>query len=173
MRCVLALVIVCAVAASPAFAQQVPQPPKPCATPEYRQFDFWVGDWDVTTPEGRPAGTNRVERILGGCALLENWESHGAGAGKSLTLYEASEKRWNQTWVDATGNRVVLTGGLEGARMVLANTWTAADGKRMRSDLSWTPHPDGTVRQVWRESQDDGQTYQTTFDGTYTRRRQP
>jgi hypothetical protein len=26
-------------------------PPAPCSAPESRQFDFWIGDWDVFTPE--------------------------------------------------------------------------------------------------------------------------
>lgn len=157
--------------AAGAHAQQPPSAgSRPCTTPAHRAFDFWIGDWDVTTPDGAPAGTNRIESVLGGCALLEHWEGRG-GAGKSLTLYVAAERQWNQTWIDASGNRVVLTGGLDGSRMVLRNAWTGPDGARMRSELSWTPQPDGSVRQVWRQSRDDGATYQTTFDGIYRRRR--
>jgi len=152
-------------------AQQAPAAPRPCAAPVHHEFDFWIGDWDVTTPDGKPAGTNRIEAVLGGCALLEHWEGRGGGAGKSLTLWVAADRQWNQTWVDASGNRVVLTGGLDGARMVLRNAWTGPDGARMRSELSWAPQPDGSVRQVWRQSRDDGATYQTTFDGIYRRRR--
>ena len=166
------LPIVLAVAVAPAAAQQatVSAPAKPCATTEHRAFDFWIGEWDVTTPDGKPAGTNHIESVLGGCALLEHWEGQGGGAGKSLSLYVAADKAWNQTWVDAGGNRIVLIGGLEGARMVLRNAWTTPKGVRMRSELSWTPQPDGSVRQTWKQSQDDGQTYQTTFDGIYRRR---
>ena len=165
---VISFVVVVAAAAG---AQQAPPPAsKPCTAPAYRGFDFWLGDWDVTTPDGRPAGSNRIESVLGGCALLEHWEGRGGGAGKSLTLYVAADRQWNQTWVDAGGNRSVLTGGLEGSRMVLRNAWTSAEGALMRSELSWTPQPDGTVRQVWRQSSDDGRTYQTTFDGIYRRR---
>ena len=28
-------------------AQQPPPPPAGCSSPESRQFDFWVGRWDV------------------------------------------------------------------------------------------------------------------------------
>lgn len=167
---VLLLSFALAIAAAPAVAQQVAAPARPCATPSHRAFDFWIGDWDVTTPDGKPAGTNRVESVLGGCALLEHWEGTGGGAGKSLTLFVAAEQQWNQTWIDAAGNRIVLTGGLDGPRMVLRNAWTTPKGVRMRSELSWTPQPDGTVRQTWKQSQDDGGTYQTTFDGIYKRR---
>ena len=47
-----------------------------CDAAVRRQFDFWVGDWSVTVG-GQPAGDNRIEKILGGCALLENWTGAG------------------------------------------------------------------------------------------------
>ncbi|MEZ5418049.1 MAG: hypothetical protein R2708_11990 [Vicinamibacterales bacterium] len=156
------------VTALPSQAQSAPAA-TPCASPEHRQFDFWVGEWTVTRPDGGPAGTSRIESVLGGCALLEHWEAAKGGAGKSLTLYVAADREWNQTWVDAQGNRIVLTGGWDGTRMVLRNAWTGAKGEAMRSELSWTPSADGRVRQVWRQSSDDGTTWTTTFDGTYTR----
>lgn len=161
--------VVVGLAAVDAQAQGAAPRPAPCSTPDHRQFDFWVGDWTVTTPDGQPAGTSRIESVLGGCALLEHWTGAKGGAGKSLTLYVAADRQWNQTWVDASGSRSVLTGGLDGTRMVLRNAWNAPDGKAMRSELSWTPQPDGVVRQVWRLSSDGGATWSTTFDGLYRR----
>jgi hypothetical protein len=147
-----------------------PAQPPACAGPEHRQFDFWVGTWDVATPAGKPAGSNRIERVLDGCVLLEHWTGQGGGSGKSFSMYVAAEKQWSQTWVDSSGNRIVLTGGWKGDRMVLANAWKGRDGKDMASDLTWTPLPDGRVRQVWRQSSDGGATWTTTFDGLYTKR---
>jgi len=49
--------------AASAAAQTPPPPapaPKPCATPESRQFDFWLGSWNVFQPDGKQAGTNDV-----------------------------------------------------------------------------------------------------------------
>ena len=48
-----------------------------CTAPEYRSFDFWVGNWDafdVDNPSKKVAH-NRVDRILDGCVLLEDYES--------------------------------------------------------------------------------------------------
>lgn len=163
----LALAFAAVTFAGPAAAQPSSAP---CAAPEHRQFDFWVGEWTVTRPDGAPAGSSRIESVLDGCALLEHWQSAKGGAGKSLTLYVAADRQWNQTWVDAQGSRLVLTGGWDGARMVLANAWTGANGRAMRSELTWTPLPGGQVRQVWRQSADAGATWTTTFDGLYTRR---
>ena len=41
------------------FAADAPPPP-PCATPAHGEFDFWLGDWDVTLADGKPAGTNHI-----------------------------------------------------------------------------------------------------------------
>ncbi|MDH3459056.1 MAG: hypothetical protein OER90_19620, partial [Gemmatimonadota bacterium] len=45
----------------------------PCSAPEYRQFDFWLGTWNVETKDGKTAGTNHITQILNGCALREEW----------------------------------------------------------------------------------------------------
>ena len=149
-------------------AQTAPAGAPPCASAEHHQFDFWIGEWTVTTPDGKPAGHSRIEGVLGGCALLEHWSGTGGSDGKSLSLYVAADRQWSQTWIDSGGNRIVLTGGMDGARMVLKNAWTQ-NGKPMRSELSWTPEANGGVRQVWRQSNDGGATWTTTFDGVYRR----
>lgn len=161
----LALILTNAGATAP---QATPPGASPCSSAAHHQFDFWIGEWTVTTPDGKPAGHSRIEGVLGGCALLEHWSGTGGSDGKSLSLYVDADRQWNQTWIDNGGNRIVLTGGLEGARMVLKNAWTA-NGKAMRSELSWTPGSDGSVRQVWRQSTDDGVTWTTIFDGLYRR----
>jgi hypothetical protein len=74
--------------------------PKACAAPEHRQFDFWIGEWEVTTPNGAPAGRNRIESILDGCALRESWAGAKGGSGNSYNAYDRQSGRWHQTWVD-------------------------------------------------------------------------
>jgi len=61
--------------------------PGPCSGAEYRQFDFWIGDWEVQLPDGKPAGTNRISRILDGCVIQVHqlWESSRDG-GESWTV---------------------------------------------------------------------------------------
>ena len=60
-----------AYAQTPSSSAPVAQTPKPapCVASEYRQFDFWIGDWDVTVLNGKAAGTNLIKPILGGCVL--------------------------------------------------------------------------------------------------------
>jgi ketosteroid isomerase-like protein len=100
--------------AAPAAAAAPPGVSPACSGAEHRQFDFWIGDWDVQA-KGELAGRNRIEAILGGCALLESWEGVSGGRGVSLNAYAAGDGRWHQTWVDAQGARLELAGGWDEA----------------------------------------------------------
>jgi hypothetical protein len=144
-------------------------PPPPCATPLHRQFDFWIGTWDVTGPAGTFAGTNRIEPADGGCALTESWSSaRGDYTGRSLNSV-GNDGRWRQTWVDSSGLRLELVGGLVDGKMVLeGETPVAAAGALpAKNRITWSPEPEGRVRQRWETSADGGKTYTTAFDGMY------
>ncbi len=91
------------VIAIPVFSKQLPA--KPCSTnPIYRQFDFWIGEWEVYGIKGKKAGDSKIELILDSCIILENWTSTTGGyAGKSFNTYNSTTKQWQQTWVDNRG----------------------------------------------------------------------
>jgi hypothetical protein len=143
-----------------------------CLAPEYRQFDFWVGDWTVTTPKGTLAGTNRIESILGGCVLQEHWASSNGGDGTSLNMWNAADSTWRQVWMDAGGNLLELKGRLEGGSMVLTGTHATPGkpGSATIERVTWTPRDGGAVRQHWEASTDGGATWATQFDGLYQRK---
>src|SRR4051812_17031013 len=43
------------------------KPPAPCLNnPDFRRFDFWVGEWDVTTKGGAPVGKSTIQSVSGG-----------------------------------------------------------------------------------------------------------
>ena len=150
-----------------AFAQ--PQPG--CSAPEHRQFNFWLGEWDVKLASGKEAGRNRIVAMHDGCALFEDWRGNGGYTGSSLTLYDRDAKRWHQTWVDNTGGLLQLDGGWKDDRMVLSGQDAPAPGTPPTLQrISWQPLPDGRVRQLWEVSKDAGRTWTTAFDGTYSRR---
>ena len=151
-----------------AYAQS-PSSREPCAEPQHHQFDFWIGNWTVTRPDGRVAGTNRVERIENGCGVQENWKGAGGGTGRSINAYSEQDGRWHQTWLDSGGLLLHLAGGLHDGSMVLEGETRGRDGKPVRQRITWTPRKDGRVRQLWQQSKDGGKTWQTAFDGLYTR----
>lgn len=142
---------------------------RPAPPAEVTQFDFWVGDWEVTTPDGKIAGTNRIEKILGGRVLQENWTGAGGYVGKSFNIFDATVGKWRQFWVDASGLSLQLAGGLVEGRMVLEGE-RLQGGKPVRDRITWTPNADGTVRQFWESSADGGATWTVAFDGLYRRK---
>ena len=138
-----------------------------------RAFDFWVGDWDVYTPDGRLVGTNTIEPLWDGAALAEHWEGASGVRGRSLNACaDTATGTWHQTWVDSSGSLLLLDGGLVGGSMVLTGSAPAEDesGRSERQRISWTPEPDGSVRQHWEVSPDEGATWRTVFDGRYRKR---
>jgi hypothetical protein len=140
--------------------------PKPaaCQAPEYKQFDFWVGDWDAFDI-GRPAIVARlkVDHLLDGCVLREVYKGADGHEGESLSLYDASRKVWHQTWVTNRGELLVIEGGLRNGEMVLTGTDRTTDGQERRVRGIWKL--EGTaVRETAVRSMDGGKTWQPWFD---------
>jgi len=138
-----------------------------CADLAYRQFDFWLGDWNVATADGKLVGHDHVEKAYGSCVLQEHWTSVDGGTGGSVSIYDMSRKLWHQTWVDSTGTLVVLEGGLKAGGMVMTGEMTDG-GKRVQYRMSCIPK-DGKIRQLWETSNDGGKTWKTIFDVYYSK----
>lgn len=146
------------------------QQPAACAAPQHRQFDFWIGTWEVTGADGRRAGRNRIERILGGCALNESWEGASGARGHSLNAWDPGDNKWHQTWMDNEGTVLMVSGGLVNGEMVLEGERRLADGSQTLERITWTPGADGSVRQIWQSSRDRGMRWTTVFEGVYRER---
>ena len=170
----LALLLLCASSYFDAARAQTPTPPQqpPCKSrPEYRQFDFWVGEWDVRNPQGQQAGTNSVQLILGDCVIFENWTSARGGHGKSFNVYNAAKGKWQQTWVDNSGGVLELTGEYRDGAMRFAGESVGRDGAKTLERLTFTRLGDDRIRQFWEQSADGGKTWTVAFDGTYVRKK--
>jgi len=147
-------------------APVAPLPPQGCDDAAYAQFDFWVGEWTVLPWSGREVDNpsrNRIEKILDGCALSEQFAAEGY-SGNSITFYDRYDERWHQTWVASDGDPLYLVGGWRDGKMVLADD---PQDERPKSRLTWQPLDGGQVRQTWELSRDGGETWQTVFDGRY------
>ena len=150
---------------------QAQQAAPTCAAVEHHQFDFWAGDWIVTDSSGTTNyGTNIVTQEEAGCLLHEHWTGSRGGTGQSLNFYDRVTGHWAQVWVDGSGTVLRLEGQRDGAAMRLEGDTRGADGRIVKNRIAWWPQPDGRVRQTWSVSQDDGRTWQVSFDGWYRRR---
>jgi hypothetical protein len=134
-----------------------------------RQLDFWVGTWDVFRPDGRKVGTNRIEQRIGGHVIFEDWTSVRGGRGQSMNYFDPSKAKWVQVWVDGEGGIIVKEGGFRDGAMRLEGRHILPDGTTRSFRSSLTPDPDGSIRQLIEESEDDGATWKTWFDGRYER----
>lgn len=153
-----------------------PAAPTCSAQPASSGFDFWVGAWEVTPTDGQPdAGkviaTSREEKIAGGCAILENYEEGDAYSGKSVNFFDPVAKKWRQLWVDSAGNSSEFSGELREGAMRFEGESHVASGKRVFRKLTFTPLPDGSVRQR-SEASLDGKTWKVNYDYTYVRRKE-
>jgi hypothetical protein len=165
------LVLFLILAASHACLAQAPGA-APCKSkPEHRQFDFWVGEWDVQNPQGQPAGTSSVRLILGDCVIFENWTGAKGSEGKSFNVYRAATGKWQQTWVDNSGSLLELRGDYKDNQMRLEGTTTSGDGKPQLERLTFTKISADRVRQLWEQSTDGGKTWKVAFDGMYIRKK--
>lgn len=140
-------------------------PNKPCQSAAYRQFDFWIGHWQVSTPDNTVVGHNRISAIAGGCALLEEWSGADGGSGKSLIVYQPEQSRWRQLWADSKGERSDRQGrpGLGG--MVLTDP--LGPGRRGRNVLRAVSADE--LRQLEQTTTDGGRSWTTIFEGIYRR----
>jgi hypothetical protein len=143
----------------------------PCSAGAYRQFDFWIGDWEVQTPKGTPAGENKVEKILEGCALRETWTAVDGSHGSSLSSYDGPAGRWTQTFVDDLGMVLVLDGEFREGKMTLSGRRSGVRGSSMLNRIVWQRMEGDKIRQRWEQSSDDGKNWTLLFEGIYSRKK--
>ncbi|MEZ5344854.1 MAG: tetratricopeptide repeat protein [Pyrinomonadaceae bacterium] len=144
----------------------------PCMySEEARQFDFWLGDWDVFVG-GNKVGENLIELDTQGCTLVENWTNNGGGKGKSLNVYNAAKKKWQQFYVGGQGGVLEFDGNYKPDEKIMYFTaeTTGPNGVKTMHILDFHDLPDKTVRQRWQQSTDGGKTWNNVWDSIYKKK---
>jgi hypothetical protein len=159
--------------ATSAGAQATPVTPPTCLSDStYHVFDFWLGSWNVVDSAGAKLGSNRIERIVDGCAIMENWTEPDGSEGKSLFYYATDQRRWKQVWVTPNA---MSPGGFKEKRLVAR---LPGGGIRFQGEIvgpvaitldrtTLTPMTGGKVRQLIEVSRNGGTSWITTFDAIY------
>jgi hypothetical protein len=152
-----------------AAGQRAAEPCKDPANTQYRQLDFWVGEWDVFAGKQR-VGESSVQLILKDCVVFENWRGLQGGDGKSFNKYNNVTKQWEQFWVSDSETTNYFKGSLvDGAMRYTFETPTASGGTLIRH-LTFTPLAEGKVRQMSERSIDNGKTWATEYDLVYVKK---
>ncbi len=135
---------------------------------KYHQFDFWLGKWDVYKfGTDTIVGKSHIESIIDSVGVLENYSVvKGKYVGKSLNKFNPNKKRWEQYWIDNSGLTLFLSGNLIDGKMVMDDA-EMGDAKAGLNQIVWEKMKNGSVRQTWNMSNDNGKTWTVLFDGEY------
>lgn len=151
---------------------------RPCSGPEYRQFDFWIGEWEAFGLNGQKAGDSKVSLILDSCIILEEWTSASVNqgiryAGKSFNTWNAATKQWQQTWVDNVGgsNEYLQGKFLENKIVYRTSPFPFKKDSMAIRQLTFTNLSPVKVRQHGEISKDNGRTWFTEYDLEYRRKK--
>lgn len=65
------------------------------ALPGARQFDFWIGEWNLSWAEGGK-GRNSIQAVLEGQVILESFEAQQSPTfqGMSVSVYNDALGKW-------------------------------------------------------------------------------
>ncbi len=143
-----------------------------CTSDEgFSAFDFWVGDWDVyvdSSNDSNLVGSNTIEKLENGCALMETWAGAGGSSGISVNYYNPVRDEWRQLWVSAGEYAIDIVGGLtDGSMVLLGEIYNYGSNETFEFRGTWTPNRDGSVRQFFEQYNDETEVWDSWFDGRY------
>jgi hypothetical protein len=131
------------------------------------QFDFWLGEWNVTWGDDGK-GTNHIERILDGKVIQENFTAPDLH-GISVSAYDPERGLWCQTWVDNNGTYLDFTGKFDNGKMVLSRD-VIVRAQAWKQRMVWHDIQENKLEWNWERSDDDGQTWRVLWQIHYTRK---
>ncbi|MCZ7602805.1 MAG: DUF1579 family protein [Melioribacteraceae bacterium] len=147
---------------------------KSCESFNFSQFDFWIGEWDLTwydSDGNEYKGHNSISKILDDCVIEENFEDYNSGfRGKSVTTYSSLKNNWLQTWVDNTGNFMVFEGGFDNENMILSRNFKNPEGNEIYQRMIFHSIENNSLVWNWEMSKDGGQTWELRWQIFYKRK---
>ncbi len=141
------------------------------AVAEAAQFDFWLGEWDLTWAD-TARGTNSITAILDSNVILENFRGSPSIPlnGLSVSTYFAQVGKWKQTWVDNQAGYLDFVGDFKDGRMVLSRKTTRPNGDEIIQRIVWYNITGDELDWNWELSRDGGRTWQVNWQIHYQRR---
>ncbi|MBZ5707093.1 MAG: DUF1579 domain-containing protein [Acidobacteriia bacterium] len=151
-------------------------PPNPCAAPEQKQLDFWVGEWDLTWPGAKESdvahGSNSIKRVLDSCVVEESFSGGDSMplSGISVSLFDVRAGKWKQTWVDNQGGYLDFVGEFKDGQMTLGREVARPDGTKVMQRMVFKNITPNEFDWSWEASNDGGKTWQVSWPIHYKRK---
>jgi hypothetical protein len=134
-------------------------------------FDFWLGSWRGTWTQdsGEREATNVITRELGGHVVVENFTAEPPNAlrGMSVSVFDARDGCWKQTWVDDTGSYLDFRGGLTGDEMHLSRE-LISDGEEWLQRMIFCNIEADHFDWLWQRTRGNG-SWETLWEISYER----
>ncbi len=140
-----------------------------CCAKENRQFDFWLGDWDVFNKLGMKVGENKIVVLQDSCLLQENCISNGQ-TGTSYNFYNNSDSTWNQVYIDNLGTALNLKGQFLKDKMVLKSQKIIGEKNDYYNRIVWSKDSVGNVNQKWDIVDEEDKVLYIAFEGIYKKK---
>jgi hypothetical protein len=134
-------------------------------------LDFWLGTWDVSW-DGGGHGTNTIRRILDDRAIEESFDGRDADStllGRSVSVLDARDGLWRQTWVASTGAYLDFVGVEVDGRIAFQRK-ALVDGESVVQRMVWLDVTPETMRWQWQRSDDRGPSWTVAWEIHYRRR---
>jgi hypothetical protein len=133
-------------------------------------LDFWLGTWAVSWAGGGH-GTNTIRRALDDRVIEETFDASDASSslkGRSLSVRDAADGRWRQTWVDSTGAYLDFVGVEVDGRISFQREATTGTGTVLQR-MVWLDVTTDAFRWQWQRSADGGVTWDVVWEIDYRR----
>jgi hypothetical protein len=141
------------------------------ANPHSRQLDFWLGDWTIAGPDGKPNATSRVHLALSKCMVVESWGGGQGHEGENMFAYSRDDNGWHGMFADNEGRvHVFVEGKVISGSAVFSGPSRGPNGETVLNRISIARAGPNKVTQVWQKSADNGVTWSMEFRGEYSRR---
>ena len=150
----------------------IAQTPCACCSEHHRQFDYWIGEWEVFDTLGVKIGENTITKQEGGCILAEHWRSSTGSTGRSMNYFTTTDSTWRQLWVDNQGSSLELRG--KGEYGLIQMRTELQPGKKVPwyfNEITWTMQADGSVIQRWEVLDEFNNVLQVSFVDIYLKKK--
>jgi hypothetical protein len=140
-------------------------------------FDFWVGEWNLTwkgSDSTTLTGENSVSKILAGKVIQEQFQGLGGPnnglRGTSVSVFNKTDKKWHQTWVDNQGAYLEFIGGISGDKRIFSRHGRNAKGAEVEQRMVFYNIAKDTFDWDWERSLDSGKSWQIQWRIHYLRK---